>query len=124
MALSLAGIQAAASERQDTVEVFVPAWKGNVKLKRLDSVAGMRLGRWFNGLEKREDEQPTDEALVDMYVRVISECAVDDDGQKLFASDEALQLLYGDLNALNVLGPAAMKLNGYDKQTSEELEKN
>lgn len=119
MPLSFEQIQAAESARPDYIDVPVTKWGDSVRLMRLNAAQGVGIARRLSELPKQDDGQPTDESLVEFYVAVVSACAVDADGLMLFTADRQA-VLKRDMAAINILGPAACKLNGF----GEDIEKN
>lgn len=120
MPLSFDAIAAAEAERPDFIDVPVPKWGGDVRISRIDAVRGVGLGMRFNELPKADDGNATNEAMVEFYVLVVSACAVDADGALMFADDARRAVLRKDMTVINILGPAACKLNGF----GTDLEKN
>ena len=70
-----------------------------------------------------DDERLTAENS--LVVRLVAQCAVDEDGARLFADEEALRALASkNPKPLEKLFRAALDLNRMSKRSGEELEKN
>lgn len=103
--------QAVASRRKE-ITVPVPAWGGEVKLRQMSAAQYFDVCASLPKAESGAVELRGGANVADFYIRVIGASAVNEDCSPLFATDDDLALLYASPQAIAVLGPAAMELNG------------
>ena len=121
--LTFAEMRELAAACCDHEDVAVEAWHGRqVRLKKLGAVQGIELGRMLAGLPADEEGQPKhDGDLVAFYGRLLRLSIVGPDGAKQFDSAEGERFLCElPFEVLNALGPAALTLNGMDKEHAKK----
>lgn len=117
MTLDRAAILAAPDLR--TTEVAVPAWGGSVRLRELD---GAGRDAWEATCTAARNADGTMD-LAGVKARLVTLCAVDADGTRMFtdADQAALQAKSGA--ALDVLWRAALQLNALTDAEVDDLGK-
>ena len=107
----------AAQDLRDT-SVPVPEWNGEIRLVEMNA---LDRAAWEKSAFKSKDEVSTD----DFFYGLLSRSMRDENGQLLFADDEAVKVL-GQKNkdVLMRLHAAALELNGIGEAKSKEIQKN
>ena len=107
----------AAQDLRDT-SVPVPEWNGEIRLVEMNA---LDRADWEKSAFKSKDEVSTD----DFFYGLLSRSMRDENGQLLFADDEAVKVL-GQKNkdVLMRLHAAALELNGIGEAKSKEIQKN
>lgn len=102
----------------DTKHADVPVeeWGGTVRIRVLS-------GRERNALE-REATGPDGKASPLFRERMLVKCLCDETNKPLFSSEQVAVLAEKNGVVLDRLFDAALRLNGFKKDTVEELEKN
>ena len=94
------------------VDVDVPEWGGSVRLRPMNGADRERLqGYAKNDLNK-------------FAVRLLSECVVSEDGQKVFTHEDIDSLLSKNGAVIDRLALKCMELNGLAADSVEKAEKN
>lgn len=98
--------------------VFVPAWKGDVRLR---SLTGTERDRFEAGLQERKGGKVKDN-MANFRARLVSLCLVDEKGVRLFTSTAEIILL-GNKSAasLQLLFDKCNEMNGFSDSDIEEL---
>ncbi len=92
--------------KNDTVEV--PEWGGAVKVR---SMSGAEAEKYSETVSEEGRSGVANIALL------ISMCAVDGENKPLFPDEEDLKALAEkDINVLNAVATACMKVNGFDQE--------
>lgn len=96
--------------------VEVPEWDGQVWVRTL---TGEELDSYETSIVGKGKSD-----MRNIRSRLIARCVVDQDGNRLFADNEAEQLGGKSAAALDRLYDVAMRLNGRSERDQKELEKN
>lgn len=96
--------------------VEVPEWDGQVWVRTL---TGEELDSYETSIVGKGKSD-----MRNIRSRLIARCVVDQDGNRLFADNEAEQLGGKSAAALDRLYDVAMRLNGRSEKDQKELEKN
>ncbi len=125
-ALNREQIQAAAKVEDRYQTIPVPEWGGDVRLRKLSAAAGIQMGREHAALAKDDDGNPLspDDAAA-FYASLLALSIVDDEDRLQFDDDTGRAFLRSlTFGAQNVLGLAALRLNGMLAAQAEDREKN
>ena len=102
------------------VRVEVPEWGGALYVRSLTGAERDAFeATWFAGEGRGRTVN-----MANLRARLVVLCAVDEDGIRLFADDDAEALGAKSAQALDRLFDAAQKLNGFSEADVEELAKN
>lgn len=94
------------SEDIEIIDVYVPEWKGTVRLRAMTGEESIQ----YNQLVTNNTAAAKNGAAV-----MCAMCIVDEDGKQQFTADQATLLAKKSLSALVRLQKAALKLNGLDE---------
>lgn len=108
--LSKAAILAADDKKM--VDVEVPEWGGNVKIRVMTGTERDRFEAEFVGGGKSVDM---------VRAKLVAKCLCDDEGKRLFTEQEIPQLGEKSAAVLDKLFASCMKLNRFTKDDVEEL---
>lgn len=100
------------------LSVAVPEWGGDVLLRRLSARARMLLNHDFAGQEL------IGETALRYLARLVTETAIDEHGDPLFAADEVEELLADDWSILDRIAAAAIKHNKLNAEIVQDAKKN
>lgn len=89
---------------QTFVDVYVEAWKGTVRIRALTAKEAMT----FLDLEKHEG-----------MIQLVSKCAIDANGKRLFTDDQVNKLKNKNFSAFITIQRAAMKLNALREEDAK-----
>lgn len=102
-----------------TEEVEVPEWDGKIILREMSGLQRDNLERGDFSKAATEGSMPSL-----WRVRFLSLCIVDADGKLLFTAEDLQALAEKNATVIDNLCRRAMKLNGFDIDTVEEMKKN
>jgi hypothetical protein len=100
-----------------TVDVEVPEWGGTVRLKMLTAAERDRFEA--STVEVRGNQQKAN--LYNLRARLVSLCAVDEQGRRLFSKEDVTQLGEKSAAALARLFNRASEINGLSDAEIEDL---
>lgn len=100
-----------------TVDVSVPEWGGEVRVKTL---TGSERDQ-YEAESVKTNKGRREVNMSNMRARLIAMCAVDDQGQLLFTRADVMKLGQKSAAALERVFEAAAKLNGMTDEDMEEL---
>lgn len=107
----------------ETRDVVVPEWRVNSEVVtiRLRGLTAQERDRYEASLQKVKNGVVIPDS-VNARARLVSWCAIDESGMRLFKGDEALQRLGAKSSkALSRLFDAACEISGITEQDVEEL---
>lgn len=99
-------------------EVDVPEWGGSVYVR---AMTGLERDRFETSLTNGQDKGVN---LQNIRARLVSLCAIDEEGARLFSDDDAKVLGQKSAKALDRVFDVAQRLNGLRDQDVEELAEN
>lgn len=120
--LDFAAIKAKLESSAQTLDVTVQEWDGNVRLRKMDAVAGMAITRKHASLPKDAKGNIREDAdRVEFYVTLLANSIVDEEGTKIFHPHDKRPLL-SDLTIGTLTGLAikAMELNDLIDKPSDD----
>ena len=91
---------------------------------RIQVMPGNVRDVWEEGLTKRRDVNDKITNLKGMKAELLVECAVDDDGTRLFTAEDVMAINEKNGTVIDRLCDVAMKLNGLSDKSLEEMRKN
>jgi hypothetical protein len=100
-----------------TIDVEVPEWGGSVRLRTL--TGGERDKFESDSIDQRGKSNKMN--LVNLRARLVSLCAVDEGGKRMFGDSEVSKLGSKSAAVLDRLFQAAQELNGMTQKDVEEL---
>jgi len=89
----------------DYIDVPTPEW-GEDSFVRLKTLTGLEATVFQRSMETKAGKE-------DSLARIITLCAVDEEGKPLFTADDVVDLKRKSLRVLNRLQDAALKHNGF-----------
>lgn len=114
---------AAAKESPAYIDVPCVAWDSDVRLARLQPLEKLRLIAPVEGAEKDEFGNVADRQLAwDFGVSLLEACIVDEAGNRQICTPELRDWLAGEMEAIQELIPAAMKINRLGKAAVSDLD--
>lgn len=103
-------------------EVYVSEWSGSV---RMQSLTAKELEAYQKSNRGKVDKSGNAQILWEgSAARLVVKCAVDQDGNRLFGDDDALELGRKSAAAINRLFKTACEMNGITEKEQEEIIKN
>lgn len=100
-----------ADDRNNTT-VEVPEWGGSVKVR---SMSGAEAEKYTEIVSEEDRSGVANLALL------IAMCAVDGDNKAMFPNEDDIKALANkDINVLNTVAQACMKVNGFDQEKVAE----
>lgn len=96
-------------------DVEVPEWGGVVRLRSLDGDEAIEYVQGFKDKTAEQKEQ--------MAVRIVTMCAIDDKGERLFEKDDIGPLRKKSFAAIIRLQKVALEINGMSEDEEEETAK-
>lgn len=115
MALSKEQILSADDLKQELVEV--PEWGGEVLVREL-------RGRERDAFEEGSLDKQRNLKMTNMRARLVAMSVIDDEGERLFTSKEALGLGEKSASALNRLFEVCCRISGITSDDVDKLEGN
>lgn len=115
MALTKEQILSADDLKQELVEV--PEWGGEVLVREL-------RGRERDAFEEGSLDKQRNLKMTNMRARLVAMSVIDDEGERLFTSKEALELGEKSASALNRLFEVCCKISGITSDDVDKLEGN
>lgn len=103
------------------VDVAAPEWGGTVRLREMTAA---ERDDWEDFILSGRSADGKIKGLKNIRATLVSLCAVDEDGQRLFANEDMTALSGKSAAILERLFVAAQKLNSLTPADLEELEKN
>lgn len=115
MALTKEQILSADDLKQELVEI--PEWGGEVLVREL-------RGRERDAFEEGSLDKQRNLKMANMRARLVAMSVIDDEGERLFTSKEALELGEKSASALNRLFEVCCRLSGITSDDVDKLEGN
>lgn len=106
-----------AADDMKTIDVEVPEWGGSVRLRTL--TGGERDKFESDSIDQRGKNNKMN--LVNLRARLVSLCAVDEGGKRMFGDSEVTKLGAKSAAVLDRLFQAAQELNGMTQKDVDEL---
>jgi hypothetical protein len=106
-----------AADDMKTIDVEVPEWGGSVRLRTL--TGGERDKFESDSIDQRGKNNKMN--LVNLRARLVSLCAVDESGKRMFGDSEVTKLGAKSAAVLDRLFQAAQELNGMTQKDVDEL---
>jgi hypothetical protein len=100
------------------VDVDVPEWGGKVRIKGL---SGAERDRFESSLAKMHKGQMVPD-LINSRARLVAMSIVDDNGRRMFADTEVVQLGSKSSKALDRVFEAATRLSGINPEEIEKIQ--
>jgi hypothetical protein len=95
-----------------TVEVKVPEWGGVLKIR---TMTGIDRSAYFKSLQDNKDEKKT------VMAALVVACAVDDEGNHVFKSEDVADLSKKSSIPLNRLFEKAAELNALTQKSVDDI---
>lgn len=101
-------------------DVFVPAWKGTVRVRGL---SGAERDRYLASLSRQQGSQVVRNP-VNATAKLVALCVVDGDGNRVFGNEHVAALGEKSGAALDPIFEVASRLSGISGEEIKEIEEN